>query len=499
MEQLQKPGEIIAQRYRILDQLGRGGSGITYQVEDLQSHQQVALKALSLHHLTDWKMMELFEREAHVLAQLNHPSIPRYLDYFSVDTPRERSFYIAQQLAAGQSLAEGVKNGWHTTESKVRNIAIQVLETLVYLHQLKPPVIHRDIKPQNIIMSDDGRVFLVDFGAVQDTYHSTFIRGSTVVGTFGYMAPEQFRGQAVPTSDLYGLGATLLFLLTHRSPAELPTDGLGINFRSHVQISPEFADWLEQMLEPDVVDRFSSAQEALAVLQGKQIVKAKTPPLIPWKGLVAVAIATVATFSIVNYFKLPILISLGLTPSELCRDSDNIRNYLDQGGNPNAREHDIRHAQSLLSCAFNSNNQELAIMLITKGADINLKNDSLGETSLHRAVLYDWKDVVELLIAKGANVNAKDKYGSTPLYRVQSKQVAQLLIAQGADVKVKNNYDETPLHRVAYRGKPDLIELLITQGADVNAKNKDGETPLKITAKDDNQVLVKLLKAHGAK
>jgi serine/threonine protein kinase len=204
MELLHKPGESIAQRYRIVDILGQGGSGTTYQAQDRRG-QRVALKALSLHRMTDWKMMELFEREARVLAQLNHPAIPRYLEYFHVDTPQDRSFYIAQQLAPGQSLAVLVQKGWRANEEEVRRLAAQILEILVYLHELTPPVIHRDIKPQNIIRREDGQVFLVDFGAVQDTYHNTFMRGSTVVGTYGYMAPEQFRGQAVPTTDLYGL------------------------------------------------------------------------------------------------------------------------------------------------------------------------------------------------------------------------------------------------------------------------------------------------------
>ncbi len=112
MEVLHETGEIIAQRYRILDQLGQGGSGTTYQALSLQNDQQVALKALSLHRLTDWKMLELFEREARVLAQLNHPAIPRYLKYFHVDTPQDRSFYIAQQIAEGKSLAALVQKGW---------------------------------------------------------------------------------------------------------------------------------------------------------------------------------------------------------------------------------------------------------------------------------------------------------------------------------------------------------------------------------------------------
>lgn len=312
MELLHQSGEMIAQRYRILDTLGQGGVGTTYAALDLQNDERVALKALSLRRMSDWKKMELFEREARILAQLNHPAIPRYLDYFQVDTPQDCSFYIAQQLAEGKTLAALVENGWRPDEAEVRGLAIQILEILVYLQEFTPPVIHRDIKPQNIILQslpsqqgDEGtfdqgfftknastlgrgmyqnisspipncqlpianQVFLVDFGAVQDTYHHTIMGGSTVVGTYGYMAPEQFRGQAVLSTDLYGLGTTLLFLLTGKSPADLPQRQLKIDFRSHVRISTEFADWLEMILEPIIENRFSSAKEALAVLQGEQ-------------------------------------------------------------------------------------------------------------------------------------------------------------------------------------------------------------------------------------
>jgi len=254
MELQHDSGEIIAERYRIIEVLGQGGVGTTYSAEDLNNGQHVALKALSLKGMSSWKTSELFEREARVLSVLDHPGIPQYIDYFQVETETNRRFYIAQQLAPGKSLAILVESGWRTKVAEIKDIAIQILEILVYLHQQTPPVIHRDIKPQNVIRDEKGRVFLVDFGAVQDTYHSTFARNSTVVGTFGYMAPEQFRGQAVPTTDIYGLGATLLFLLTHRSPADLPQDRLKLDFRSRVQISEEFADILEKMLEPDVED-----------------------------------------------------------------------------------------------------------------------------------------------------------------------------------------------------------------------------------------------------
>jgi serine/threonine protein kinase len=217
--------------------------------------------------MNEWKMLELFEREARVLSQLDHPAIPRYLDYFQIDRDRDRDFYIVQQLVEGKSLAQAIADGWHGSEEDIKQIAEQVLDVLIYLHELKPPVIHRDIKPQNVILQPNRKIALVDFGAVQDTYRSTQVGGSTVVGTYGYMPPEQFRGKAVPATDLYALGATILFLLTGRSPVELPEIKLKLSFRDSVNISSHFADWLDKMIEPAIEDRFSSAKQSLNALQ----------------------------------------------------------------------------------------------------------------------------------------------------------------------------------------------------------------------------------------
>ncbi|MEG4273975.1 MULTISPECIES: serine/threonine-protein kinase [unclassified Microcoleus] len=270
METLQRSEKIIAERYRIIGKLGQGGLGITYAAVDLNSNQKVALKALSLRLTTEWKKVELFEREAKTLSGLNHPGIPRYIDCFQVDTSQDCCFYIAQQLAPGKSLAQLVENGWKPNEAQVRHIASQLLEILVYLQSLLPATIHRDIKPQNIILQKNGRVFLVDFGAVQNTYHHTVTGGSTVVGTYGYMAPEQFRGKAVLSTDLYGLGTTLLFLLTQKFPSDLPRHKLKVQFREIVSISTELADWLEKVIEPAIEDRFNSAKDALSALRGEQ-------------------------------------------------------------------------------------------------------------------------------------------------------------------------------------------------------------------------------------
>jgi serine/threonine protein kinase len=263
--QLHRAGEVISDRYQIIMPLGQGGSATTYAANDLWQNQRVAIKVLSLRNISEWKILELFEREAKTLKNLNHPRIPKYLDYFTIDTEEDRRFYLVQELAEGESLDKAVHYGWRVSEEEVKAITRQMLDILNYLHRLNPPVIHRDIKPQNIIRNSDNRIYLVDFGAVQALYNQTFAK--TFVGTLGYMPPEQFRGETCFASDLYALGATLLFLLTHRNPAELPQKRLKIDFRDHISTSERFKDWLEKMLEPAVEDRFQSAQDALQALE----------------------------------------------------------------------------------------------------------------------------------------------------------------------------------------------------------------------------------------
>ncbi|NEQ66472.1 MAG: serine/threonine protein kinase [Symploca sp. SIO2D2] len=272
MKLLHGQGEVIAERYQIVTLLGEGGMGSTYAAVDLRTHQRVAIKVVSLREARDWKTLELFEREAQVLATLNHSFIPHYLDYFQLDVKEgtansDYRFYLVQELVEGESLAALVKRGWRTTETEVKDIARQVLEILTYIHQLNPPIIHRDIKPQNIIRRADGKVYLVDFGAVQTVYNQTIGGSKTLVGTFGYMPFEQFQGKVHCASDLYSLGCTLIFLLTHRSPADLPQKRMKIDFRQGLDISNGFATWLERMSEPMLETRFQSATEAIQPLQ----------------------------------------------------------------------------------------------------------------------------------------------------------------------------------------------------------------------------------------
>ena len=293
---LHTPGDVIGSRYRIVTLLGKGGMSETYEAEDLTTHQRIALKVLSLRQMMDWKMLDLFEREAEILAQLDHPNIPNYIDSFHLDldgvsgqtdtnaaqnNPQrepspapgqgsveggDRQFYLIRELVPGESLADRLAKGWRPKESDLRDVASQVLNILVYLHSLSPPLIHRDIKPANIIRQPDGTLFLVDFATVQAIYRETFLGSNTFVGTAGYMPPEQFRGQAIAPSDLYSLGATLIFLATQQTPDQLPQTRMKVNVADCTSFSPQFTIWLSKLLEPIPEDRFQTATEALDLL-----------------------------------------------------------------------------------------------------------------------------------------------------------------------------------------------------------------------------------------
>lgn len=255
-------GDVVADTYRIEGVLGQGGIGTTYAAVDVRTGQRVALKQVWLWQRHDWKVYELFEREARVLAGISHPAVPRYLGHFQLETERGPCFYLAQELAPGYPLASWAERGWRPDEAEIRRIADELLQILEHLHALAPPVIHRDIKPENVLRSEDGRLFLVDFGSVRDTYQNTIAHGSTIAGTFGYMAPEQFRGHAVPATDLYGLGALLVFLLTAVPPSRLSQKKGRPDFRTVTKVSFGFAAWLDRLLEPEPTKRFASAQQA---------------------------------------------------------------------------------------------------------------------------------------------------------------------------------------------------------------------------------------------
>lgn len=264
--------EVIDKRYEILREIGRGTQGKTLLARRRSDAHYVAVKELTFLELDAWKSLELFEREAEVLAKLDHPRIPRFVDSFSIDVEGSSTrFFLVQSFVSGSSLDVLLARRDRIGETQVLQFARDVLEVLAYLHSRNPPVIHRDIKPSNLIRQPDGRYCLVDFGGAQVVLPSD-VGGSTIIGTTGYMPPEQLTGRAVPASDLYALGATMVHLVTHISPSDLPTSRLKLDWRDRAALTAPLADFVDRLVEPVVEDRFASADDALRhvdALEGK--------------------------------------------------------------------------------------------------------------------------------------------------------------------------------------------------------------------------------------
>ena len=263
--------QILRDRYQIQRQLGRNAGRRTLLAQDLHTQEQVVLKILIFNSDFRWDDLKLFEREAETLKSLSHAAIPRYQDYFELNLPNCRGFVLVQTYIDATSLQDWIKRGRTFSELEVKQIAKALLNVLMYLHSRNPPTIHRDIKPSNILLTSDrtahqvGNLYLVDFGSVQTNIRKTGTM--TIVGTYGYMPPEQFSGRAFPASDLYSLGATLIYLVTGTHPADLLQEDLQIQFEPLTHLSASFVQWLKQITHPNRLQRFTSAQLALQALE----------------------------------------------------------------------------------------------------------------------------------------------------------------------------------------------------------------------------------------
>ncbi|MHB1327184.1 MAG: serine/threonine protein kinase [Gemmatimonadales bacterium] len=259
------PRRIIADRYEVLSVIGQGSSARTLLCSDLHEHRQVVVKELHFAHLTDWKHLELFEREAKMLGRLEHPSIPRVFGYFQGEG-ESATFYIVQEYIEAPSLLQRLESGPMLGQQEINGIALGLLDVLDYLHGRAPPVVHRDIKPANVLLRTNGMPALIDFGGVRAGWQSGGTTGATVVGTFGYMAPECFAGQSGPKSDLYSLGATLLHLVTGRPPSDFSFDTGRIEVPDDLPIDKPLIGLIEALLRPAPRDRPSTASAARDLL-----------------------------------------------------------------------------------------------------------------------------------------------------------------------------------------------------------------------------------------
>jgi len=283
--------KLLSDRYKIIRQLGSGGFGETFLAEDTQmpSSRCCVIKQLKpiTHNPQVYSLVkERFQREAAILEELGtaNSQIPALYAYFS----QEDRFYLVQEWIAGQTLSQKVEQLTTIPESEVRHILTYILPVLAFIHSRG--IVHRDIKPDNIIIRDADKIpVLIDFGAVRETMgtvvnsqgHAT---SSIVIGTPGFMPSEQAAGRPVYSSDLYSLGLTAIYLLTGKTPQELETDadtGEIIWRKYALGISPSLAGVLDKAVMYHPRDRFSSAQQMLQSLQSQSTPIAPTVPYTP--------------------------------------------------------------------------------------------------------------------------------------------------------------------------------------------------------------------------
>jgi hypothetical protein len=261
-------------RFVVLGLLGEGSQGRTFDGVDKKEGRAVAIKRFDVRGARSWKDVELAEREASVLQSLSHPMLPKYVDRFE----EEGALYLVMEKIEGESLASLKARGQTLSEGEIDRLLHDASEVLDYLHGRSPPVIHRDLKPGNVIRRPDGSFAFVDFGAVRAKLAPK--GGSTVVGTFGYMAPEQFQGRALPASDIYAIGATAISMLTGSEPEDLPHQGLAIDVHAALRgrATERTIALLERMVAPNPDDRATRIAEASVGDQGSRA------PYFGWPG-----------------------------------------------------------------------------------------------------------------------------------------------------------------------------------------------------------------------
>jgi serine/threonine-protein kinase len=292
-----KTDQILVDRYRVVSLLAQGGMGAVYQACDLVLDRRVAIKQLQPDPMASEHALEQtrqqFQREARVLASLDHPNLPHVIDHFA-----EEGFeYLVMNYVEGRSLSEIVEDGQTGLgESQVLDWADQLLSALDYIHRYG--VIHRDVKPSNIRLTPDGKIFLVDFGLVKlfdpdNPKTATIMHG---LGTPEYAPPEQYDahlGHTDARADIYGLGATLFHLLTGQAP---PTATRRMSdpesFRRPRAISPAISSSVERVIlramELQRSRRFASAADMRAALRLARRPKpgeSRTQRLPSWAGL----------------------------------------------------------------------------------------------------------------------------------------------------------------------------------------------------------------------
>jgi serine/threonine protein kinase len=263
---LLSPNLLLKQRYRILDTVGKGGFGAVYKAEDVQlGNRLLAVKEMSQSSLNPQEIAEAaenFKREALLLAALTHPNLPRIYEQFS----EAGRWYLVMDFIGGETLEEYLQKQpeGHLSVKETLQIGIQLCTVLAYLHNRQPPVIFRDLKPSNIMLTPEEHLYLIDFGIARH-FKPGQKKDTIAFGSPGYAAPEQYgKGQTTPQSDIFSLGATLHHLLSGNDPSQSPFVFAPL---SSATVPAELATLIQRMVKTETNQRPFTVAEVKQELQ----------------------------------------------------------------------------------------------------------------------------------------------------------------------------------------------------------------------------------------
>ncbi len=284
---------LIKNRYRLIlpiRPLSEGGQAEVFEVEDLgveaaTGERNKVLKVLEKNEET---LVRLFKQEAKILNELDHTGIPKIQlgdSYFTVSLPRTSKLLhcLVMEKIEGENLQDWVKTNKPVSQEQALDWLKQLLEILGYLHKHK--YFHRDIKPSNIMLRPNGQLVLIDFGTVREMTQTYIVkidsnREITCVYSAGYTPVEVIQGKACLQSDFYALGRTFVYLLTGKSPLDLPEEAGKLNWRESVpQVSQPLADWIDYLMASSPTQRPQNTSFILERLEGKTIKTLRSPPI----------------------------------------------------------------------------------------------------------------------------------------------------------------------------------------------------------------------------
>lgn len=275
---------VLKERYCIVEKIAEGGEGTTYLARDLELGNYRAVKELSAENC----------READLMRKLEHPSLPKMIDHAEANG----RYYIVMEYIRGRSLGEYLREGYEFSLDEIREIAWMILQILSYLHSIRPAVFYGDLKPDNLIRSEDGRIYLVDFGSAVYEYGSLYRVNK---GTPGYAAPEQYHGRMTEASDYYGLGQTIEALC-------------GKKKWKYYFCCPELAFFIRRCCMEDPAKRWTAEAEAARKLEKIHPVRIRLRTVLILTAALLLAVVVLGISAADTTRKNPVELSAALTP-----------------------------------------------------------------------------------------------------------------------------------------------------------------------------------------